>query len=227
MKLRSNGWYYADKGKHFVLTQKGKEECASYSYKTVGEPVSEYDYEAVAWAVEREYLIEVPIPNWSKLKGYEVVYYHKGHRLHAGNPQVFPILKAAEVYKKHYESYPWFDDELFIEEVEYEGVPLSEPKMFNGKVVVDEEHYFGLAAHEIGEYFSEKKVNYFMDMLPPVCMREDCSQIGEPVTSRIDENGEGRETYDTFKKIADGVWEYCGDCFRGENVQRGREQVYG
>ena len=226
MELRRDGWYRADKGKRFVLTEKGKAEVASYSYKTVGEPVSDYDYEAVDWAVDDGYLIEVDIPGWTTLNGYEVVYYNNGYRLHAGNAQTFPTIKAAEAYKKHYESYPWWDDELFIEEVEYEGVPLSEPKMFNGKIVVDEEHYFGLDAHEIGEYFSEEKVNDFMDMLPPACWRSDCAQIGEPVTSRIDENGEGRATYSTFKKIADGIWEYCGDCFRGENVRRGTEPVY-
>ena len=41
-----------------MLTEKGKAECASYSYKTVGEPVDEYDYEAVGWAVESGYVIE-------------------------------------------------------------------------------------------------------------------------------------------------------------------------
>ena len=223
MNLRSNGWYYADKGKHFVLTEKGKAEVASYSYKTVGEPVSDYDYEAVDWAVDDGYLIEVDIPGWTTLVGYDVVYYHNGYRLHVGNAQTFPTRKAAETYKKHYESYTWWDNELFIEEVEYEGVPLSESKFYNGKEVIDEEHYFGLNAHEIGDYFTDEKVMDFMDMLPPACMRSDCSQIGEPTSHKLDENGNSRATYATFKRIADGIWEYCGDCFKGENVQRGTE----
>ena len=50
MELRNN-WYKADNGKHFVLTEKGKKECASYKHKTVGEPVDEYDYEATEWDV--------------------------------------------------------------------------------------------------------------------------------------------------------------------------------
>lgn len=220
MRLRNDNWYQADKGKHFVLTEKGKSECASYSYKTVGEPIDEYDYEATGWAVEQGYVIEVDIPGWTTLMGYEVVYYNGDYRFHAGNPQTFPTRKAAEVYKKHYESYPWFNDELFIEEVEYEGVPLSEPRMFNGKVVVDGDHYFGLDAHEVGEYFSEEQVMDFMEMLPPACMRDDCSQIGEPSSHKLDENGNCRATYATFKKIAEGIWEYCGDCFRGENERR-------
>lgn len=226
MKLRRDGWYIADKGKHFVLTEKGKAECASYSYKTVGEPVDEYDYEAVGWAVENGYVIEEDIPGWTTLKGYQVVYYNNGYRLTAGNPQTFPTLKAAETYKKHYESYPWMDHELLIEEVEYEGVPLSESQSYNGKEVIDKEHYFGLDACEIGDYFTEDMVNDFMDMLPPACWRSDCAQIGEPSSYRIDENGNTHATYPTFKKVAKNVWEYCGECFRGENIQNGENITF-
>lgn len=226
MELRNN-WYKADKGKHFVLTEKGKEECASYKHKIVGEPVDEYDYEALGWSVDNGYVIETDIPGWTKgLKGYEVIYYNGEYRLSAGNPQVFPTRKAAEVYKKHYEAYAWFNKDLVIEEVEYDGVPLSEPKMYKGKEVVDKEHYFGLDAHEIGDYFTEDMVNYFMDLLPPACMRSNCSQIGEPCSSRIDGKGEGRTTYSTFKKVDDEIWEYCGDCFRGENYMHGKDIPY-
>ena len=219
-------WYKADKGKHFVLTEKGKRECASYRHKTVGEPVDEYGYEAVDWSVDSGYEIEVDIPGWTTLKGYEVVYYNGEHRLYAGNPEVFPTRKAAEGYKRHYESYPWMEHELIIEEVDYEGVPLSESQKYNGKEVIDKEHYFGLDACEIGDYFTEDMVNDFMDMLPPACWRSDCAQIGEPSSHRIDENGNGKATYATFKRIAEGIWEYCGDCFRGENVKRGKELPY-
>ena len=52
--------------------------------------------------------------------------------------------KQRRYIKKHYESYPWFDEELLIEETEYDGVPLSESKMYNRKEIVDKEHYFDL-----------------------------------------------------------------------------------
>lgn len=226
MRLRNDNWYEADKGKHFVLIERGKAKCASYRNKTVGEPIDEYDYEATRYDVESGYIEEVDIPGWTKLKGFEVVYYNGKYRFTAGNPQVFPTLKAAEGHKKHYESYPWWNDELFIEEVEYEGVPLSESQYYNGKEIIDKEHYFGLDACEIGDYFTEDMVENFMNMLPPACMRSDCSQIGEPNSYRIDENGKCRATYATFKKITEGIWEYCGDCFRGENVKRGTELQY-
>lgn len=45
-------------------------------------------------------------------------------------------------------------------------------------------------------------------------------------SSRIDENGKGRTTYSTFKKVDDGIWEYCGDCFRGENYMHGKDIPY-
>lgn len=162
-----------------------------------------------------------------KLKGYEVVYYYKEKsRLHAGNPQVFPTRKAAEAYKKHYESYPWFNDELVIEEVEYEGTPLSESKIYNGKEIIDKEHYFGLDACEVGDYFTEEIIDDFMNMLSPVCMRSDCFQIGEPTSSEMDENGKYKSTYATFKRIAKDIWEYCGDCFKGKNTMTGKDIPY-
>ena len=208
MKLRINNWYQSDKGKHFVLTEKGKQECASYNCKTVGEPVSEYDTNAYKMDVEKGYVEEVDIPGWTILTGYQVIYYNNGYRLSVGNSQTFPTRKAAETYKKHYELYPWFNNELFIEEVAYEGVPLSESKMYNGKEVVDKEHYFGLDCCEIGDYFTEEMIDYFIGLLPPACMRTDCLQLGEARSSRIDEEGKGRTTYSTFKKVDDGIWEY-------------------
>lgn len=163
------------------------------------------------------------IKRMKTLTGYQVVYYIRGCRLTAGNSIIFPVRKAAEIYKRHYESYAWFHHELFIEEIEYEGVPLSPPRYYNGKEVVDEEHYFGLDACEIGGYFVEEMIDNFMNLLPPACMRSDCSQIGEPTSHRIDENGNVRATYPTFKKIDTDIWEYCGDCFRGENVRAEKE----
>ena len=225
MKLQ-NGWYIADNGKHFILTEKGKEECASFKHKVIGEPVDEYDTESVAWAVDSGYVIEVDIPGWTTLKGYQVVYYYNENRLFAGNKETFPTKKIAEIYKKNYESYSWMDHELCIEEVEYEGVPLSKSKIFNGKEVIDKEHYFGLNACEIGDYFTEDMIDSFMNMLPPAFQRSDCFQIGDPVSCRNDESGHGRTTYDTFKKVFDNIWEYCGDCFLGENIKRGTEMPY-
>lgn len=214
MKLCDN-FYYADKGKYFVLTEKGKQECASYKHKVVGKPVDEHDTEAIHWDIEKGYVAEVGIPGWTTLIGFQVVYYYKNHRLSAGNPQVFPLRKAAEAYKKHYEAYAWFDHELCVEETEYEGVPLSPCSIYNGKDVIDREHYFGLNACEIGEYFSNELVREFIDQLRPAYMTSSYFQMGEPV-SHEDDHGRLRATYATFIRISKDIWKYCGNFFLGE-----------
>ena len=65
------------------------------------------------------------------------------------------------------------------------------------------------------------------DCLPPASMTARCSQMGEPISDRFDpDNHCWRATYETFTKVAEDVWRYCGDCFRGEIAQRGRPLVY-
>lgn len=115
---------------------------------------------------------------------------------------------------------------LIIREADYEGVPLSESIIINGRELIDREHYFGLDACEVGCYITEDLLDELLDMLPPACTRSDCSQIGEPVSHRIAENGFEKPTYATFKKVEAGIWEYCGDCFLGENVCSGIELPY-
>ena len=62
---------------------------------------------------------------------------------------------------------------------------------------------------------------------PPVSMTARCSQMGEPISGRFDpDNHRWRATYETFTKVAEDVWRYCGDCFRDEIVQRGKPLVY-
>lgn len=212
MELHKN-YYRADNGKHFVLTKIGKMNVASYHNKVVGEPVSTYATEAVKWAVDEGYLEEVSIPGWTKLIGFEAVYYNKKCRIPVGNARVYPIRKAAEALKRHYESYPWFDHDIVIEEVEYEGVPLNESMIHNGKEVIDLDHYFGLDACEIGDYFAEDIINQLVNMLPPVCMRSNYIQIGGSISHEMNENGKNRPTYATFKRISENIFEYCGNCF--------------
>ena len=80
---------------------------------------------------------------------------------------------------------------------------------------------------EVGEYVTEEAAESIINCLPPACMRADCIQLGEPQTSRYDEKkGDWRDTYLTIKRVADGIYEYCGDCFRGENKMRGMEMPY-
>lgn len=102
---------------------------------------------------------------------------------------------------------------------------------YNGKEVLTWEE-FRYSPEQVGCYVAQEVVEDAINSVPPVCLRSDCTQIGEAYDSRFDEKiDKWRATYNTFKKITgswnkgDEIWEYCGDCFRGENVQRGKPMV--
>ena len=217
MELRNDGWYKADKGKHFVLTKKGKAECASFRDKIVGEPVSEYDTEDVYWSIEKEYEIEVSIPDWITKEGYEVVYDYKGYTLSAGNPIVFPERILAEKCMENYKAHVYSSHNLYIRESVYEGRGLKPCREYNGKQVYNKEWYYGIDALTVGDLVEQEIVSDLMNSLPPACMRSDCAQLGEPASHKMDKYGKTKATYATFKQIDKETWEYCGNCFIGEN----------
>lgn len=101
--------------------------------------------------------------------------------------------------------------------------------LYNNKEVWTEEN-FSYSTVQVGDYVEQTIVDNAMDLLPPACMRSDCAQIGEPYSHREDpDTGKWRATYATFKRVTsgrNGIWQYCGHCFRGENVERGTDPVY-
>jgi hypothetical protein len=102
--------------------------------------------------------------------------------------------------------------------------------MYKEKEVYTQEN-FDYSTAQVGDYVEQTIVDEAMDCLPPACMRSDCSQLGEPYSHREDpETGKFRATYVTFKKVAgqwpNGIWQYCGHCFRGENTERGNDPAY-
>lgn len=102
--------------------------------------------------------------------------------------------------------------------------------IYNGKEVWTEEN-FSYDTVKVGDYVTQAVVDDAMDCLPPACMRSYCSQIGEPYSHRLDpETGRFRATYATFKRVTgtwpNGIWEYCGHCFCGENEERGEDPIY-
>lgn len=220
MYLRRDGWYQADEGKYFVLTEKGKENSASYRDKTVGEPVSEYDTEATKHSVDAGYLIEVSIPDWVEKKGYRVVYNYDGHILPVGNPVVFPELEIAEKYKENYSKGIYSEHELYIEDAIFKGRALKECREYDGKKVYNRSWYYGPKALFVGDLVEAEIVEDIINALPPACMKFDCIQLGEPAGMTIDEQGNVRSTFVTFKhkNLTDSVFEYCGECIRGRNT---------
>ena len=102
--------------------------------------------------------------------------------------------------------------------------------LYEGKEVWTEET-FSYQKVQVGDYVEQAVVDNAMDCLPPACMTARCAQMGEPYSHRDDpETGEWKATYATFKKVGgewpNGIWQYCGHCFRGENVERGKDPVY-
>lgn len=101
-------------------------------------------------------------------------------------------------------------------------------RFYRGKEVLTQDT-FDYATVKIGDYVEEAVVDDAMDCLPPACMSSRCSQMGEPYSHREDPvTGKWRATYATFKRCPDAkdIWEYCGHCFQGENVERGKDPVY-
>ena len=84
------------------------------------------------------------------------------------------------------------------------------------------ENTFRYETAKAGDLVTEDVVNNAVNCLPPACMRIDCTQMGEPYSHQLDHTtGKYRPTYATFRHVTEGIWEYCGNCFRGENVEQG------
>lgn len=67
-----------------------------------------------------------------------------------------------------------------------------------------------------GDLVDEEIVQEFVICLPPMTLRSNLVQAGEPSSHRFDpETDRWQETYTTFSKI-DGEWVYCGKCFAGK-----------
>ena len=218
----------ADKGMKFIVTQKGIDNSASLRrYKAGDDYESTYDdaLHAFKWNIDYGYIEEVPDLDWIVTTGYKVVYKHGEHEICAGNYRVFADREMAERYMKGYQKNPWVREQLYIVEDTYEGKRLKPCREYEGKRVYNRDYWIYDGA-EVGDLVEEEIVDDAINAVPPACMRSNCMQCGEPSGTRIDENGIDRYTYETFKKVAEGIYEYCGDCFRGENVQRGNEPAY-
>lgn len=226
MRKLNDGSYNTDKGFHFVLTGKGK-TWASYKNYKVGEPISDDDTWASSKMVEDGVVEEVPIPDWVVTTGWKVVYDYNGYQLPAGNPIIFPDLELAKNYMNYYARYPWMKNKPYIIESTYEGKTLSKCKLHNGKSIYNYDWFITFDAFKSGDYVCEEIADNVLNALPPRYWSGSLIQCGEPTTSREDEKtGKMRNTYLTLKKIADGIWEYCGDCFVGETEMRGKEMQY-
>lgn len=219
--------YEASKGKAWRFTSIC-ETWASYKGRT---GTFYYDsYVPCSWVDEYELVEEVDDPDFVVMPGFRAVYDTvcsdgKVHTFDTCNPVVYPFREMAEAAANEFNNHPWNkEDKAYVIDTVYEGKKPRETSTYEGRTVHNRDTF--MYSYPVGTLVSEEVVDDAINALPPACMRSDCSQLGEPAGTRIDDNGNERFTYETFKRIAKGVWEYCGDCFRGENVQRGKEIVY-
>ena len=88
---------------------------------------------------------------------------------------------------------------------------------------------FDYATAIVGDLVDADVVMNAMNCMPPVTMRRDCAQLGEPYSHRKD-GSRYRPTFATFKCVdgdfMEGVWEFCGYCFSGETKERGEPIPY-
>lgn len=205
----------ADKGKYFVLTDKGKENCASYKSYEVGKPVSDETW-CPRWAIDEGYLVEVDDPDWVTLQGFEVVYNDNGTEICCGNPMVFHDKEMAERYRSHYENLykSWGHDDMpYIIDAVYEGKRPVENKTYKGKRVFVMENWFGTIG-KIGDLVEHKIAMNIADCVPPRNFSTGYIQCGEPA-----DHCEEGTLYATFVRIDDDVWEYKGNCLAGHTEQ--------
>lgn len=159
---------------------------------------------------------------------YQVVYDYKGNQICVGNPHWIPDRETAQRIMENRQGDPIFRGyTLYLAERETdEPLNLKPNGEFNGKPVYNPDTIWWNAMRP-GDLVDQEVADNIYNALPPACARANCLQLGEPQTSRFDEEkGKWRTTYLTLKRIAPGVYEYCGDCFRGENICRGREMSY-
>lgn len=92
----------------------------------------------------------------------------------------------------------------------------------NGKTVYNVDT-FNFADVKIGDYVDEGVADYFISVVPPRTMKTDLVQLGEEYDNWFDPKINGtRPVYATIVKVAKGIWQFRGYCFRGDYEENGK-----
>ncbi len=214
---RTDIYCWADKGKHFVLTEKGKREWASYKNYEVGKPIDRDDSYVVCTLVDGGAVVEVDDPDWVTLPGFKVVRKSRNVELTCGNSYIFHDREMAERYRKNYEelfkSWGWNDAKPYIVDAVYEGKRPVENKEYEGKVVFVKENWF-CDIGQIGDLVEHRIAMDIAECVPPRNFSTGYIQCGEPES----ESQQGT-LYATFVRLDNDVWEYKGNCLAGHTEQ--------
>lgn len=72
-----------------------------------------------------------------------------------------------------------------------------------------------------GDTVDEAIVDHFVNSVPPVTLRSDCTQAGEAYDTQQDpDTGQWRSTYTTFSRLSSSSWRFEGYCFKGQTNNR-------
>lgn len=95
-------------------------------------------------------------------------------------------------------------------------IPMGKKKIYTPET-------FSYDKAKVGDRVTADVVMIAMNALPPITMRSDCAQLGEPHSHRL-VKGRSHPTFATFRCIKgdfnEGEWEFCGYCFAGESKER-------
>lgn len=162
-------------------------------------------------------------------KEYRVVYDNnkdgKLYTIEFGSHGWIRDLKVAQKLlkreQKRADSYSWIE-KLYLQERETDEPDTRQPmREYAGRPVYNYDHLIWDVL-DIGDFVEQEVADGILDALPPACMRSDCLQLGEPNDHIL-----GRATYLTLARVSqkDGVWKFCGYCFRGQNTEPDRKEV--
>lgn len=224
--MEKHGEYYkATKGRHFVLTEKGVTEVASYKWYKAGD-ILEYglsdEYLAHHIDLENGYVIEVEDPSWVTLPGYQAVFNNGDDILPAGSPRIFHDREMAECAANDYNTQPWRspnDNKAYVISAIYEGKAPRPCREVDGKRILNADYW--TYERPVGSLVEEKIVMDLADCVPPTTFSNWLIQSGEP----HDHKEEG-PTFATFLKVGKDIWEWRGYCFKGKTEESGTPIPY-
>lgn len=104
------------------------------------------------------------------------------------------------------------------------------PTEYNGKPIFTQEN-FDYSKAEIGDYVEQAVVDDAMDCLPPASMSAGALRwVSRTPTGRTRRPGDSvpPTTRSSVwpERGPNGIWQFCGCCFQGETVPRGRDPIY-
>lgn len=200
----------------FIVMDLGYEKMNYYQVEYGLEKLHELGYEHI-----KVQQISDPTPH----KQYQAIYRRTdGYELPVGQGWMWTeeqaeklIIKEGDYIKRIVgNKFKEFD----IKERDYFTSP--EPnKEYKGKPVYNRDT-FEYDVAEIGDYVTTEIATDAGNAVPPIEYNSNMIQCGEPTDSRYDDRKcRYRNTYATFVRVGNDVWEYRGDCFAHETMQRG------